>query len=89
MPMTRAEADENLAQAIRLVAEAYEIAVLDAEMLGDFAVIASWIPVRADEYDADGEDGETRYTTHYHRSPIPIHIAQGLFSIAMDLAGPD
>lgn len=75
--MTRDEADAALAQAIRDHARAYELGEAD-EMLDDFAVIAHWQRVEA--------DGDSPYTTHYTRSPMPTHVAVGLFSVGADIA---
>lgn len=69
--MTQSEADEALRRAILDHAAAYDLAD-DDEMLSDFAVVAHWQPVV--------EDGESRYTTHFARSPCPSHVAVGLFT---------
>lgn len=67
--MTRAEADEHLANAIREHADAYNLS-RDDELLGSFAVIAHWQKVV--------DDGHSRYTTHFERATVPNHIARGL-----------
>lgn len=75
--MTRDEADQALRKAIVDHALAYDL-LEPGEMLDDYGVIASWaVPV---------EDGNCRYTTHYHRGSIPDHIAVGLFQTGVHLA---
>ncbi len=80
--MAPAEADEALAAAIRDHAVAYDIADPDSELLGDYAVIANWQPV-------DGDERESRYTTHFHRPCVPSHIATGLFVTASNVVADD
>ena len=69
--MTYDEADRALWKAVLDHAAAYGLAD-DAEMLSDFAVVAHWQPVV--------EDGTSRYTTQFARSPTPTHVAAGLFA---------
>lgn len=80
--MTTDEADEELAEAIRCHAAAYDLNET-GELLGDYAVVAYWVPA-----DTAG-DGESRYTTHFSRPNVPTHIAVGLFSTAADLVGEE
>lgn len=72
--MTKDEADDRLRQAIMDHAEAHSL-IEPGEMLNEYAVVAHWQPVV--------EDGVSRYTEHYNRSPIPQHVAIGLFEVAI------
>lgn len=77
--MTRDEADERLAQAIRDHAIAYDMTNVDDEMLASYAVIAHWQPIEADE--------SSRYTIAYDRPYVPDHVARGLFATALSTLG--
>lgn len=72
----RALADRKLRRALEFHAEAYQLDD-DGDMLGDYAVIAHWVP--------EVEDGRSRYTTHFDRHTIPGHVARGLFATGCQL----
>lgn len=75
---TRAEADEQLANAIRNHAITAGIANPDAELLDSYAIIACWAPVEG--------DGTHTYTTHFDHPEVPTHVAVGLFAYGAQLA---
>ena len=74
--MTPAEADEQLAQAIRNHAIAYDLTHHDA-LLADYAIIANWQPIQ--------QDDTARYTLHFADPNTVSHIARGLFVTALEL----
>lgn len=78
--MTPSEADELLAEAIRQHAHAYDLSPPD-ELLSDFGVVAHW--------QAINDDGNDRYTTHFHRNGVPGHIARGLFLTGLRAVNQD
>lgn len=67
--MTRAEADEHLAQAIRAHAAAYDLS-RDDELLSDYVVVAHWQRIQTDD--------RSRYSVHLPRPETPSHVVVGL-----------
>lgn len=72
--MSPEQADENLAQAIRDHAVAYELCK-PGELLGDYAVVANWQP--------EEDRGVSSYTVAFHRPTVPDHVARGLFATGL------
>ncbi len=75
------QADEQLAAAIRAHAVAYNLGG-DGDMLDEYAVVAQWQTV-------DANERSNRYSTHFTRATIPYHVAVGLFTTAIGLTIDD
>jgi len=69
--VTPEEATEQLRSAIIDHAVAHGIADPAVELLDQFAIVAHWQAVEADD--------RARYTTQFHANTIPSHVAIGLF----------
>lgn len=71
--MTPEQATEALHKAIADHAVAHDLA-RDDEILSEWAIVANWQRLTAD-------DGESRYTTQFTSDTTPMHVAAGLFAV--------